>query len=158
MDRNPFIPPAPRSALGLTLGMVLTVLAAIIVGVGVLVAQMSAFASPVSAMLHAPVASPKFEDRLVPTPACRSFHFLRFDDAGALAHVQLIADCPGEEPHAVLEADCTNDPVACSIVLGSGLDDVPGRTAYHVDKTPAASLPSYGGADVASLSMVTRAF
>lgn len=160
MDRNTFIPPRPRSTFDLTLGMFLIVLAGIVVGIALLAMQLSAFASPVpaTAMPFVPIANEKHNDRLASSRTCRAIHFLRFDDAGTLAHAELIADCPNEEPHAVLRADCADDPVGCSIVLSTDLNNVPNRAVDPVDLGPSVSLPPYGGADIASLSMIGRAY
>ena len=166
LDRNPFFPPERQSTFGLTLGMFATVLIATIVAIGLFVAQLDAFASTP----HAGITSTAFSDpiRMDGTNACATHHVLRFEPVTAvdapvtdlaLARVELVVACEGEEPHAVLSADCGADPIGCLIVLASGDDARPTRQvpleafggAMHPDPLP------YGGADLHTLSMIGRA-
>ena len=162
-DRNPFFPPERRSTLGLTLGMFATVLVATIVAVGLFVVQLDAFAStPHADPAPAPFLDPIGTDAV---DACTAHHVLRFEPVTAieapvtdlaLAHAELVVTCDGEEPHAVLSADCVADPIGCLIVLASGNEPVTELPAeafsapMHPDPQP------YGGANPDTLSMIER--
>ena len=141
LDRNPFFPPERQSTLGLTLGMFATVLVATVVAISLFAVQLDALASTPD------------ED---PAPA----PFL--DPIGtelALAHAVLVVTCEGEEPHAVLSADCVADPIGCLIVLASGDSAAPVRDwppEAFGERTHPDPLP-YGGADPHTLSMIGRA-
>ena len=165
-DRNPFFPPERKSTFGLTLGMSATVLAATIVAIGLFVVQLDAFAStPAAEGTAAPFLDPIETDG---AEACAAHHVLRFEPVTAidapvtdlaLAHAELVVTCDGEEPHAVLSADCMADPIGCLIVLATGdgaapMHEVPTEAfgePMHPDPLP------YGGADPHTLSMIERA-
>ena len=164
-DRNPFFPPEHRSTFGLTLGMFATVLVATVVAVGLFVAQLDAFASTP----HTGIASTVFSDpiRTDGTDACATHHVLRFEPVTAvdvpvtdlaLAHAELVATCKGEEPHAVLSADCMADPVGRLVVLASGNGPAPMREhPTEAFGEPMHSDPLlYGGADPHTLFMIER--
>lgn len=156
MDRSPFIPPAPRSTAGLTCGVFVTVLFATFVAIGALFAWLDAFASTtvvaeVPAFAgHAPARG---------ASECGTHHALRLEpitpvDAPvtdlALVKVELIVLCDGEEPHAVMSADCVADPVRCLIVSASGDASMPADAI----KTKAVGEPMHP--DPATLSMIER--
>ena len=165
-DRNPFFPSERQSTLGLTLGMFGTAAIATIVAISLFVAQLDALAStPDVTVAHAPFADPMAMDD---ADECQTHHALRFAplapiDAPVtdveLIAAELIVTCDGEEPHAVLSADCVTDPIGCLIVLASGdgaapVRDVPSEAfgkPMHPDPLP------YGGADPHTLSMIERA-
>ena len=166
LDRNPFFPPARRSTLSLTPSMFATVLTATIVAVGLFVMQLDAFASTPDAV-PAPEA---FLDPTGPdgTDDCATRHVLRFEPVTAiaapvtdlaLARAELLVTCEGEEPHAVLSANCVVDPIGCLIVLVS----VDGVAIMHEVPSEAFGEPMHpnplphGGADPHTLSMIERA-
>ena len=165
-DRNPFIPPASPSTLVLTLGMAATVVVGILVALALFVVQLSVFASTPDATM----TKASFFDPIGMNDAddCEKRHVLRFEPAPAIdapvtdlafAHAELVATCEGEEPRAVLSADCVADPIGCLIVLAGGDGTAPVRDwlpeafsdPMHPDPLP------YGGADPHTLSMIERA-
>lgn len=156
MDRNPFISAAPHSTVGLTLGVFATVLLATVVAIGALFAQLDAVASTTVV-----AEAPAFADlvQAADADACGTHHALRLEPITpvdalvtnlALVETELIVLRDGEEPHAVMSADCVADPVGCLIV--SANDD----TSMPADAIGAEAVDKPMLPDPATLSMIER--